>query len=214
MKRLILLNGPRECGKSDAVKLLHAHFDLVERQCKDKVHELTQAFFSVSRERYYEIYLSRKLKDSPVPEFMVTGKAYQLLQNILGEQNPRYTGMVKMLSIREAMIYVSECLCKPSFGVDYFGIVRAKSITDGELAIDDSAGFEDELYPAIKLLGQKNIILIRIYGRGNFEGDSRRYIGDGVIDNTIDIHNNSTLDDYLDEIVHHVGAFIANPDLN
>jgi hypothetical protein len=55
----------------------------------------------------------------------------------------------------------------------------------------------------------ENILLIRIHRDGyTFEGDSRDYIPDGVITNTVDIDNNGTLEDYLKKVETVVRGFI------
>lgn len=201
MKQLILLNGPGGCGKTDAVaSIIDALTDrygdmtpaIEERQCKDKLHTLTMEFFNVTSSRYWTIYNTRELKERPQPEFTVTPQAYNALMRFLypgdGSKLSK-TNEKKLLSIRQAMIYVSEVLCKPSFGMDYFGLARLHSISDNAIAIDDSTGFEEELHPAIDTLGQENLLLIRIHGRGDFANDSRNYINDGVITNTHDVYN-------------------------
>ena len=91
-------------------------------------------------------------------------------------------------------------MCKPTFGNQYFGAARAKTIKPNELAIDDSCGFADEIKPTLDKLGKDNVLLIRVRGRGSFDGDSRSYIPDGVVPQTIDVTNATTIDRYLTAI--------------
>ena len=116
------------------------------------------------------------------------------------------------LSVREALIYTSEVLCKEHFGSDVFGHNRANAIQEGETIIDDStAAFDvngkivaDEIYPLIDRIGNENILLIRIHREGfDFSGDSRRYVPDGVCKNTVDIYNVDELEFYqeVDKVV-------------
>jgi len=212
------------CGKSFAVKHLinTMGLQLAERKCKDKLHELTMSFFAVHEDRYWEIYENRALKEKALPEFSVNINSYNALMESLnpGDGDKKIhtwaDNSVEMvnISIREAMIYVSECICKPTFGKGYFGEARIKSMSDNETAIDDSTGFQEELYPAIEQLGQENIILIRIHGRGEFaSNDSRNYIPDGVIENTIDIDNSvdseQALQSFLETVGEEVDSFLA-----
>lgn len=195
MTRLLLLNGPMGCGKTELIKRLKQQDNWVDRRCKDKLFKLTQEFFCVDEETFFSIYENRELKEQPNDVFQISLEEYNRLADITGSYHvsglfgkPEFV----RISIREAMIYVSECLVKPAMGMDYFGVARAKSIKDGELAADDSAGFPDELPPVIESLGQESILLIRIFGRGDFQGDSRNYIPRGVINNTVDIFNDKT----------------------
>jgi hypothetical protein len=109
------------------------------------------------------------------------------------------------------MICVSECLMKPKFGTEYFGQARVNKIkrNEGYDFCDSSTGFIDELYPLIDYLGQENILLFRIYRDGyTFEGDSRNYIPDGVITNTVDVYNNGTEQEYFDKVEAIVRGFL------
>lgn len=102
---------------------------------------------------------------------------------------------------REVYIAVSELLCKPTHGIDFFGKVLLRNIRDWQAAnpgkpmivcVTDS-GFGHEAGPIVKHFGTENCTLIRLHRPDcTFEGDSRGYIElPGV--NTIDIHNTSTL---------------------
>lgn len=230
MSKVILFNGPKLCGKDVAISHLKSKgLPLVVRECKDKLHNLTQEFFCIQPEKYWEIYNSRGLKEKPLPEFRVNTYPFDNyhLSEIVGyniipdtdspnwslryDQTPKDSGgHVVNLSIREAMIYVSEVICKPRFGEEYFGEARTKSIRDGELVVDGSCGFVDELKPLIKRVGQENVLLLRIHRDGyTFEGDSRSYIPNGIIDNTMDVFNNGSEESYFNEVEKHVEEFIG-----
>jgi len=220
--KVILMNGAASTGKSDAVAHLKLTLPLVSRQAKDRLHELTATLFGVSQERYWEIYNNRELKEEPLEEFRISFMEYEWerLEGFLGYDIVDYeTPKAQLrgqnlcelnLSIREAMIYVSEIICKPRLGKAYFGKARADSIQEGELVIDDSCGFAHELPPLIERVGQENILLLRIHREGyTFDGDSRGLIPDGVIDNTIDIYNANTLNDFLDKVEAEVKVFLG-----
>lgn len=201
MSKIILLNGPRECGKNAAVDHLKLYYPLKDRRCKDHLYKLTQLFFRISEVAFFKIYNDRLLKEVPLPEFRVSSEAYTQLRKKIRIEFPIVPGDTYDLSIRQAMIYVSECVCKPTFGNDYFGVARADDISEDELAIDDSCGFPEELTPVIERLGGANVLLIRIHGRGDFDGDSRDFIPDGVVDNTLDVHNTGAEKDYVSAIL-------------
>lgn len=216
--KAILCCGPANAGKDVSIMdLKNKGYPLVVRECKDVLHQLTQTLFCVEDSRYWQIYNDRGLKEVPLPDFKIKldNGEREKLGKIIGqpirwawEEDAAKEGYY-YLSIRQAMICVSEVICKPRFGSNYFGLARANSIQEGEVIVDGSCGFVDELDPLIDKLGQENILLLRIHRNGyTFEGDSRSYIPDGVINNTIDVYNNSTEGEYFKEVEHHVRSFL------
>ncbi len=215
---MILLNGPALCGKGSFVEHLHKVTDpykrfpeeecfpaapFTELRCKDKLHRLTQEFFCASDDTYWEIYNDRTKKELPQEVFKIRLASALKLRRIL----PKFLDDVLAtkgklpeivyLTIREAMIYVSEVVCKPTFGEEYFGLARANEMQDDTNYIDDSCGFIDELAPLKATLPEDNILLIRIHRLGcSFNGDSRNYIPDGVIKHTVDVSNDTTEEGY------------------
>lgn len=225
MSKIILFNGVKSVGKDEAITYLRSlGYPLVRREAKGKLHTLTQEFFCVNPERYWEIYEDRDLKETPLPEFRLNGTQTELrrLRQLMGtgfdifNESRRSHITINRdvnfvdLSIREAMIYISEVICKPRFGENYFGVARAKAIQEGEIAVDSSTGFVEELPPLIERLGQENILLIRVHREGaTFEGDSRSYIPDGVINNTVDVNSvYGELAEYLVEVADIVERFL------
>jgi hypothetical protein len=214
--KIILYNSPKGCGKDASIHHLRSlGYPLVRREAKGKLHDLTMAFFCVQPERYWEIYEDRVLKETPLEEFRIRLNQEDLdnLEGILNEtlnDCPSRERGALLLSLRQAMIYISEIICKPRFGSDYYGVARAKAIQDGEVATDSSTGFIEELPPLIERLGQENILLIRVHREGaTFEGDSRNYIPDGVIDNTVDVQSvYGYLDEYLETVEKIVDKFL------
>jgi hypothetical protein len=214
--KIILLNGVKSTGKDSAIHHLRSlGYPLVRREAKGKLHELTMAFFCIQPERYWEIYEDRVLKEAPLLEFRIRLSQEDLdnLEGILNEtliDCPSEERSTFILSLRQAMIYISELVMKPKFGENYFGVARAKDIVDGEVATDSSCGFIEELPPLIERLGQDNILLIRVHREGaTFEGDSRNYIPDGVIDNTVDVQSvYGYLDEYLETVEKIVDKFL------
>lgn len=211
MSKILLLNGPRECGKNIAVDHIKKLYDLKDRRCKDKLFKLVQEMFCVSEARFWEIYNNRELKERPLTDFKLSRHAVAALYDVVKDEKLLVTYETNAVSIRNAMIYVSECICKPAFGNDYFGVARASSISDCELAIDDSCGFDEEIAPTLEKLGPDNVMLVRINGRGTFENDSRAFISDNVVPNTVDIFNEGDEDKYLDSIMDLATEFYGRP---
>ena len=218
----ILLNGPASCGKGIVVDYLRKQgIDFKVRSCKDHLHKLTMNFFCVPEETYWNIYNNRKLKEEPNTYFRIKlGLTERIKLRGLVGNTPIFRDTV-YLSIRQAMIYISEVVCKPRFGYGYFGKARALSIQDNETIIDDSCSAflndsgdisADEIYPLIDRIGESNILLIRIHRSiCNFNNDSRRYVPDGVVINTIDVYNDGDEDTYLQIMKNTICDFI---DLN
>ncbi len=205
--KIILLNGPKACGKNvavDHIKLL-THNVVRDRRTKDHLFLATATLFKMSLPEFFTHYTCRDTKETPKTEFAICAAEFNKLAPIIKEEAYMFPptfceGELAKLSVREALIYVSEIVCKPAFGRDYFGTARADSIGYNEWAIDDSCGFDDELPPTIEKLGMDNVMLIRIHGRGSFEGDSRSYINDEVVTNTIDVYNTRTEEEFLEEV--------------
>lgn len=87
MTKVLLFNSPKSLGKDEAITYLRSlGYPLVRREAKGKLHTLTQEFFCVQPERYWEIYEDRVLKETPLEEFRIklSGDDKTLLEKILG----------------------------------------------------------------------------------------------------------------------------------
>lgn len=216
MSKIILLNGAAKCGKDTLINFLDetACCELKRAECKESLHNLTMSLFNVSSDRYWEIYNNRDLKERALSEFEISLSEWEILklEEILDYTLTKFTvAQLLRLSIREAMIYVSEIICKPRFGKDYFGKARVVALDKQDINnyIDGSCGFVEELPPLIEKLGQENILLLRIHREGcTFEGDSRDWVPDGVITNTVDIYNNGSEIEYLHQACWIVEKFL------
>lgn len=211
---LILLNGPKGCGKTAVTDdyLVSKLDDSYVYRCKDKLYDLVPEFFCITEERFFEIYEDRELKEVPMPEFNVTVDAFLELCDGLTYTHKEVSARISPLkdyidlTVREAMIYVSEVVCKPTFGKQYFGMALAARIQGDETyIIDDSVGFNDEIPPLVEKVGAENIILVKIVRDGveSFDGDSRNWIdipGAAVLKTD----NDGTLDELSDKIVDFV----------
>lgn len=217
-KTCVLLNGPTLSGKGIAVNHLMGLMGGETISCKDHLHELVMKMFNVAPRHYWQLYSNREYKELPTPVYRVTmnSKEHDKCVKMFGPIDYSAidrcsVGDTVNLSPREVLIYVSECLMKPRFGGDYFGQVRAQKVVASkeEIIYDDSCAFVAELQPLIEEVGQENILLVRIHRAGyTFAGDSRNYIPDGVITNTVDVENEEGReDDYLDKIFNVVSEF-------
>jgi len=226
-KKLILMNGPKGIGKDSA--LAHLEFSrglpLTYLECKDHLHELTQMLFGVDKETYESIYFDRDLKEKPHEAFRIaTSEVHKLIPWFPVLDSTLTSGFYSLdedfyLSVREAMIYVSEVVCKPAFGKQYFGEMRAKALKEiiaaspstPEIIVDGSCGFTEELEPLKKVIPDEDVLLLRIHRDGkDFGEDSREYIPDRIIKNTVDVYNNGTEEEYNNKIYEIVNNFIGD----
>lgn len=216
--RVILLNGPKGCGKTIVSEELVHEFGAIPVAMKNYLHQATQVLFGINEEEYFEIYVDRDIKEVPIEKFLVTHATYLSLvlygyANTEYDNQYRYRDGLYMISIREAMIVASELVLKlvrgrSVFGQEFVKAVEERKGKEAQIIIDDSIGFVEELEPVIHKFGQPNILLLRIQGRGDFNSDSRRFIPDGIIENTVDIDNTGTREEFIDDVIQSVERFL------
>lgn len=172
MTRIVLLNGPPNSGKDVIASHIVETMDGKHVEFKESLFKLVKMLYGISDERFEELY-SRELKEVPMAE--------------LGG-----------ISIRDAMIHVSEDVVKPNFGNDYFGRALSSSIRQGAVNVISDGGFEEEVVPLTMKYGKDNILVIKLYRDGcTFDGDSRDYLpwNFGLNYHLTQLHNNGTLED-------------------
>lgn len=197
---IIILNGPTLCGKGTAYKVLRQLYSAGDGRIKKKLHEIASALFNVP----LDLWEQREGKEEPHPALGVSCVAYaQLMRHIkmpttLPRPGPR------LLSPRQALIYVSEVICKPSFGADYFGRERAERVSAPGLWVCESGGFIEE----VQMLPPEEVCIIRIYGRGRFSPeDTRSYIDlPGAF--CVEVQNVGTEREFLRAVVDTVDDFL------
>lgn len=205
MSKLIVLSGKMGCGKDTLIDHMSKYLTIKRAECKESLHRATMTLFGISEKVYWSIYNNRKEKEKPNTLFNVSPEYALKLKLLLGSlvESSDIKGCDKFpLTIREAMILTSELVMKPMFGEDVFGIRRVELLRENNLIFfDGSFGFVSELQPAIKELGQDNILGVRILGRDTGGADSRSILPEGILKNTVDIWNGDdvTLDEFLEE---------------
>ena len=177
--KVVLLNAPPNTGKDYAASLICRHSGAKHMEFKKTLHNIAMAITGLSEKDYFEIYNNRKLKEIPVKEFL--GK-----------------------SPREMLIWISEDVCKPEFGEDYFGKAAAAGC-DFELGtVFSDSGFPEEVFPIAEKVGAENIYVVRFTRNGaTFGNDSRDYLQpedcpEGV--NFIDLTNDGDIFEFISEI--------------
>lgn len=170
----IILNGPPDSGKDSLARLFMTTVDCVHLELKDKLFHIALSTSGISSTEWFDRYNNRTLKELPWDK--------------LGG-----------LSQRQFLIKISEEWVKPVFGPNFFGKEAAKSANSymrqgfGLNVIFTDGGFPEELATMLGVLGEDNVLLVRLHRDGrDFSNDSRSYLPD--IKHTFDLHNDSTLE--------------------
>jgi len=100
------------------------------------------------------------------------------------------TPLLLGFSPRSFLIHISEVLCKPYFGKEYFGTLAAgaiKKVLQQSNAVFSDGGFPDEINAVYRMYG-KSIVIVRLSREGyTFEGDSRDYVLEQDLEKGCDI---------------------------
>lgn len=162
MKLAILINGPPRAGKDTAGNHILACIpEAVKVKFSDPVKDGAHHAYGLdcSIDHYEDV------KDIPNDDF-------------LG------------LTPREAYIQISEDFMKPRHGKHVYGNLAAGRImrNPASLFVIPDSGFQSETESLLKVLGNKNVLLIRVHREGcNFSSDSRSYIKPDCL--TLDVKN-------------------------
>lgn len=161
-KKVILFNGPPGVGKDTAALAVcgyvstHAQW-MRPRHLKiaEPLKKATHAAYDVFHTwEYYGSLNGSKEKDVPCAEF-------------LG------------LSPRQAYIGMSDAM-KAQHGDEVFGFIMRKRILKAQgsqLIVISDCGFAEELDPIVRLVGQRNVLLVELHAVDRtFAGDSRGYV--------------------------------------
>ena len=175
--KVIVLNGPPQCGKDTIGKELVKSIDkAIQGEFKGLLLKILKQTLNLSDDTFDMMYANRELKDVKQPFF--NGK-----------------------SIRDIMISISEDYIKPMLGQDYIGKYELTKIKRGnaKCIIYTDGGFYDEIRP---LLEDDSIELhvIQIHREGcSFSGDSRGWlVGDYLF--PIRINNDGSVQEAVESI--------------
>jgi hypothetical protein len=174
-RKLILFNGPPRSGKDTAADRL--------------VHSFGA----------YSFKFSAPIKAAIRATFGLCDDEVEYAESIKSESTALFHGN----SYRETQISFSERWMKPTFGIDVFGYIAARSLRlsiandpGRGLYVCSDSGFAEEAEPVIEVFGRENVLLVYVHRDGcTFAGDSRSYIElPGV--SHITLENNATLEEY------------------
>lgn len=177
-KKVIVLNAPPNSGKDVGVEFLVKKFLGIGRlshhqEFKRGLFKATKAAYGISENEWESMY-TRENKERKTSRLVISNRP---------------------VSPREALINMSEVVMKPLFGKEVFGIMAAEALEEG-LNFFSDGGFNEEMLPLKREVGENNILLLRISREGcSFEGDSRSYI-DSCDYYSHDIINEGSLEDF------------------
>lgn len=169
---VIILNGPKYCGKDTLCNFLLALFPgAIHARFKDVLYTTCYSFWSLekhgmSMEDWIDLCNDPVLKDQP----------FHLLIN----DNGKYP-----LTPRQALIYMSEDVIKKEYGPEGVAFLTASNLKEqypdyeNKLFIFSDGGFNNEITALQKDFGirRKAITIVRINRKHcNFNGDSREFI--------------------------------------
>lgn len=191
MTKIILFNGPPRSGKDTAALRVQKIFTSMSVEARVDFDRfampLKSAFAGVvgaDMDQYGNVEPYESTKGDIIPEF---GCSY-----------------------RQWQIDFSESYMKPKYGSDIFArlFVQRNRNTDAMAIVVPDSGFVEEAKPVADAFGLENTLLIRCHRPGyDFTGDSRSYIY-GISPNEVDVHNNTTINDYYEKITIIVAEFL------
>ena len=176
-KKVIILNGAPSTGKDAIAFLFQEKLGWEKKEVKQELFSIALSLSGVSEEDWFTRYDDRE------------GNLKEASWSRLGG-----------LSQREFSIKISEDWMKPVFGKDVFGIKAAEGVvnSEGDVFVFSDGGFQEELDAMISVLGEDNVLLIRLHRDGcSFENDSRTHL---THKHSEDIYNNGTISEAYDRI--------------
>ena len=181
-KKVIILNGAPSTGKDTIAHFFRDELYFEKMEVKTELFSIALSVSGISEKDWFERYDDRENNLKEVP-----------------------WGKLNGISQREFLVKISEDWMKPVFGDDVFGIKAANRIMDSEneLFIFSDGGFKEEFDAITSVVGEENVLLIRLHRNGcSFEGDSRSHLSHK---HEIDIQNDGNVRDACKKVY---GAFI------
>ena len=164
MNTCILLNGPPGVGKDTIADIIAKQYDFETVSFKHQLYIETAKYFNVELSRFIERHNDRQFKEM----------VWQELQC-----RPPFSEV--FLSTRDALIFVSESVIKPTQGINYFGrkaVDRCELMTatiDATHFVFSDSGFTDETTTVIGAF--EHVLLVHLHREGcEWGNDSRNYV--------------------------------------
>ena len=187
--KLVLLNGPRHCGKDTAAAYVAQEMNACHFKFSSPIKEAVKTIFGLSSA---EVDYLESIKTTPTS--LLLGKSYIDVQ----------------LSFSES--WAKQFFCQDIFG--HLALRRLRKITDTteeDLFVSSDSGFACEAWPSIlEFFGAANTLLVQIEREGKtFAGDSRSYIELPGVE-TVRIHNNGDILEYQRRMVSMINGWLSS----
>jgi len=185
--RVLILNAPPNSGKDSIADYLVEHHGYIKLSFKSALFEMLYKVFSIDNPEWFmQTHYTRETKGQPC----------SLLR--IGD---------RIMSPREALIFLSESVVKPLWGDAYFGTRAAQHIdvSKDNMYVFPDGGFIEELIPLVDRVGAENITVVKIQRDGcSFQNDSRDYVDVASLGCRQYNANNSSTIENIAEMIHSV----------
>lgn len=200
MTKILFFNGPPRCGKdTSAIRTMNTF---------SKSNPGSAAYYPQFEVRFdrFAMPIKRAFAGMTASDIDRFGNV-EPYESTKGDVIP-WLGV----SYRQWQIDFSEGFLK-QYGKDIFArlfIQRNEDSWARAIVVPDS-GFAEEVGPIVEKWGMDNVLLVRIHRPGfDFTGDSRSYLPNGIVDRTVDVYNDGTVEEFNEKIDGVVGSFL-NP---
>jgi len=205
MNKTIILNAPPNAGKDTIAMALCGATGAMHTQMKDHLYQVTASLFNLPLVKLRGMATDRERKERQTQLLVLPIDKYNQLCRITGNKPVRGVSpkSCHAISPREALIYTSEIVVKPTFGRDYFGKIANSNIQPCGAVFSDG-GFDEEIEPIAR--GQKDVYIIQFERDGcTWSGDSRGWLSDHHAIPTLKTHNNGTVEELVNRILDFIG---------
>lgn len=149
---IVILNAPAGSGKDTIGDILRDWYGYKTLSFKKPMFDIAKAILGEDTYvKFLELYNDRDTKE--------------VATDICAGWSPR-----------NFFIHISEKICKPMFGEQYFGERFMEQVGDDTVVVTDG-GFPQEVLPLVD--AGHLVVIVRLHREGyTFEGDSRRYLNE------------------------------------
>lgn len=210
--KVVLLNAPPGAGKDVAATALqifssfHLYIPCDHLRFKEVLYEETAKYFGVNLEWLKDFATDRATKEVPTELLKVAADDYKLLQDICECRSVPDMQYI-YISPRQALIFTSEVIIKPSKGSKYFGEKAAEKINLETFSVFSDSGFDEELLPIVAKVGKENVVVVKFTGQGSYDflNDSRDWLNvpEGV--KTLRMTNDSSVAEFVKDLLSKLG---------
>lgn len=148
---IVILNAPPATGKDTIGGILADWHGWKALSFKKPMFDLANSLLGEDKyAQFLELYNDRSTKDKP-------------------------TSICGGLSPRDFFIHISEKMCKPLFGEQYFGERFLELVSNEVTTVVTDGGFHQEVRPMLD--AGHRVVIVRLFRKGyDFSNDSRRYL--------------------------------------